>query len=138
MSAMTDFLEQKIGDSLFGDTAWSIPATYVSLLTAAASDSTAGTEVTNAGAYARVLINNDSTTSPYWSAYTAGVYDNVQDVAFATASASWGTVSHFKLTDNGAYGAGNNLVHGALSSSKTVDTNDTFKFAAGDLDMTLD
>ena len=72
MSAMTDFLEQKIGDSLLGDTAWSVPATYISLLTATASDSTAGTEVTNANAYARLLCNNDSTTSPYWSAYTAG------------------------------------------------------------------
>ena len=138
MSAMTDYLEQKIGDSLFGDTAWTIPATYVALLTAAASDSTAGTEVTNANAYARVLINNDSATSPYWSNYTAGVYDNVQDVTFATATGSWGTVSDFKLADSGTHSGGNDLVHGSLSSSKTVDTNDTFKFAAGDLDMTLD
>lgn len=138
MSAMTDFLEQKIGDSLLGDTAWTIPATYISLLTAAAGESTAGTEVPNAGAYARLLCNNDSTTSPYWSAYTAGTYDNVQDLTFVTATASWGIVSDFKIADSGTWGGGNDLIYGVLSSSKTVDNNDTFKFAAGDLDVTLD
>ncbi len=138
MSAMTDFLEQKIGDSLFGDTAWTIPATHASLLTAAASDSAAGTEVTNANSYARILINNDGATSPKWSNYTAGVYDNVEDVTFATATGSWGTVTHFKLADSITHSGGNDLVHGALTSSKVVDNNDTFKFAAGDLDMTLD
>lgn len=138
MSAMTDFLEQKIGDSLLGDTVWTIPATYLSLLTAAASDSTAGTEVADAGAYARKLVNNDSVTTPYWSNYTAGVYDNVQDATFITATASWGTVTHFKIADSATWGGGNDLIHGALTSSKVVDNNDTFKFAAGDLDITLD
>ena len=137
MSAMTDYLEQKIGDSLLGDTAWTIPATYICLLTATASDSTAGTEVTNANAYARLLCNNDSATSPYWSAYTAGTYDNVQDLTFVTATGSWGTVSDFKIADSGTHAGGNDLIWGTLSSSKTVDNNDTFKFAAGDLDVTL-
>lgn len=138
MSAMTDFLEQKIGDSLLGDTAWTIPATYLSLLTAAASDAGAGTEVADAGAYVRLLINNDSSTTPYWSNYTAGVYDNQQDATFATATAAWGDVSHFKVADSITWNGGNDLIHGALTSTKTVDNNDTFKFAAGDLDITLD
>lgn len=137
MSAMTDFLEQKIGDSLLGDTAWTIPATYISLLTATASDSTAGTEVPNAGAYARIICNNDGVTGTYWSNYTAGTYDNTGDLTFVTATASWGTVSDFKIADSITWGGGNDLIWGTLSSSKTVDNNDTFKFASGDLDVTL-
>lgn len=138
MSAMTDFLEAKIGDSLFNDDAWTIPSTNVALLTAAAGESTSGTEVSNSNAYVRVLVNNDGSTTPKWSTYTAGTYDNVEDITWPTATGNWGTVSDFKIADSITHSGGNDLIYGVLTSSKVVDNNDTFKFAAGDLDMTLD
>lgn len=138
MSAMTNYLEQAIGDHLFRDTSYTMPETYVCLLTAAAGEASAGTECANAGAYARTRIYTDTSTAPYWTAYSAGTYDNNSDCTFPTASASWGTVVAFKIADSGTYGGGNDLIYGNLSSSKTVDTNDTFKFATGDLDVTLD
>jgi len=138
MSAMTNYLEQYIGDSLFRDVAFTLFETYVCLLTAAAGEATAGTEVTNANAYARTRVYTDTTTSPFWTAYAAGTYDNNADVTFPTATGSWGTVSDFKIADSGTHAAGNDVIYGTLSSSKTVDNNDTFKFATGDLDITLD
>jgi hypothetical protein len=34
--------------------------------------------------------------------------------------------------------SGNMLFHGALTVSKTIDTNDIFRINAGDLDITID
>jgi hypothetical protein len=135
---MTNYLEALIGDSLFNDDAWTGPDHHVALLTAAAGEASGGTEVANAGAYTRQQVYRDSTTTPYWSLYTAGVYDNVQDITWSQATAAWGDVSHFKISNSGTWGGGQDLIHGALTSTKTVDNNDTFKFTAGDLDMTLD
>lgn len=67
---------------------------------------------------------------------TDGQTQNTAEIAFAQAgSGGWGTVTHIGLFD--ASTSGNLLFHGALTASKTVDENDTFKIAAGDLVITL-
>lgn len=57
-------------------------------------------------------------------------------ITFPTASASWGTVTHFGVFD--ASTAGNLLYWGALTTSKAVGSGDTASFAVGELDVTLD
>lgn len=136
MSAMSDYLEGKLGDLLFQNTAYTAPSTYIALATASFGEDNSGTaNEVSGGSYARELVENDGSTSPYWNANSDGLYDNNGDITFTTATASWGTVSHFGVYD--ALTVGNLLFHGSLTASKTVDTNDTFKFASGDLDITL-
>jgi hypothetical protein len=135
MSAMTNSLEQSLGDHLFRDTAYTMEETYCGLYSDATTEAGGGTEIAT-GSYARVRIYTDTTTAPFWTAYAAGTYDNNSDVTFPTATASWGTVTNFALLN--AVTVGTMLIHGTLTSSKTVDNNDTFKFATGDLDITLD
>lgn len=134
MSAMTDFLEQKIGDELFRGVAYAAPDTYLALFTAAPGEAGGGTEVSG-GSYARQLIENDGATQPYWNAYAAGVYDNNGDITFPQATASWGTITHWAIFD--AVSAGNMLIYGALDESKTVGNNDTFKINSGALNLTM-
>lgn len=134
MSAMSNYLEGELSDLLFQGQAYSAPDTYAALYTTNPTEADSGTEVTG-GSYARELIENDGVTSPYWNTHVDGLSDNNGDVTFTTATASWGTVTHLGIRD--ASSSGNLLLHGALSSSKVVDTNDTFKFASGDLDITL-
>lgn len=56
MGMMTDYVENKIVDWMFRGQTFTPPASlYVGLLTAAPSDSAAGTEVTG-GSYARVAV----------------------------------------------------------------------------------
>ena len=55
---------------------------------------------------------------------------------FATATGSWGTVTHVGVFD--ASSSGNLLAYGALSASKAIATGDVFRIPAGDLDITLD
>ena len=133
MAAFSDYLEQAILNHIFRNTAIFTPPAnvYLALFTAAPSDSGGGTEVSG-GSYARKAV---STTGQWNAPGVGGLTDNINAQAFVTATASWGTVTHFGIFD--AATAGNLLFHGALTVSKTVGSGDTFQFSAGDLDITL-
>jgi hypothetical protein len=139
MSDFSDYLEQKLMDYVFNKVSYTSPDTYLALYTTATSDAGGGTEVTG-GSYARELVDENGGTSPTWNlatvAGTAYRVDNAADVTFTQATASWGTVTHTSVMD--AVTSGNMLAHGALTSSKTVDSGDTFKFGSGDFDIDLD
>jgi hypothetical protein len=142
MSDFADYLEQKIMDHVFNRVDYDTAAqtTWVALYTSATADAGTGTEVTG-GSYAREQVgHNSGTPTPKWALAavngTAYRVDNVQDIVYTQASASWGTVGWTAIID--ASSAGNWLAHGALTASKVVDNGDTFKFNAGDLDIDLD
>jgi hypothetical protein len=135
MSA-SDYLEKKILDHVFGAVTYSPPETlYFGLATAAISDSDTGSTVTEpaGGAYARVGIANNDTNFPAATGETATKAAAV-DVTFVTATAAWGTVTHYFIAD--AASGGNILVHEALTTAKAIATSDTPRFVAGDLIIT--
>ena len=144
MAAMSDALEVLLVNHLFRTDTWAKPTVLAcALLTTDADDAntgifTAGTgvEVTDAGSYARV---NRAPLDANWDASsgTDGLTSNTADIDFTQASASWGTVTGMGITDNAGHNLGLLWVHGALASSKVVDSGDTFKFPAGDLDVTM-
>jgi hypothetical protein len=105
------------------------PTPYIALYTANPSDAGGGTEVTG-GSYARV------SSAGKWAAPSAGSVSNNAEIAFATASAGWGTVTAFGLFD--AVSGGNLLRWAALGASKAVDSGDTARFASSTLTFTED
>lgn len=155
MAAMTDFLENKLLDFLFRAQALGItgasaaagtgPTTlYVGLLTAAPSDSAAGTEVSG-GSYARVSITSalsawagtQSAGSTAASSGTSGTTSNNNAITFPAPTANWGVVTHFAIYD--ASSAGNMLLWGSLTTSKTVNNGDAApSFAAAALSFQID
>jgi hypothetical protein len=126
----SDYLENKLLDHETGKTAYPMPAVWVALFTAAPSDAGGGTEVTG-GAYAR-----KATVGADWNAASGGSVSNANAITFVTASASWGTVTHWALFD--AVTAGNMLRWAALSTSKLIGSGDIASFAAGALVLTED
>jgi len=133
MGSFSNFLENELLDHVFGNAAYTAPATlYVALFTATPSDAGGGTEVSG-GSYARVAVTNNATNFP---AASAGVKSNGTAITFPMATASWGTVAAFGIFD--AVTAGNLLAWGALSASRAVANLDIVYFPAGDLDITLD
>lgn len=134
--AASDYVEQRVLDLVLRNGAEFSYAgsgtVYVALFTSATGDAGTGTEVANSGAYARTAV-----TFGAIGAATDGIMSNSAEVAFPQATASWGTITHIAVVDSNTYGGGNFLFHGALTASKVVDTNDTFKIAIGDLDITL-
>lgn len=139
MSALSNYLENALMEEVFNGHAFTPPATYVSLFTTDPTDAGGGTEVSG-GAYARKLVNVAGGAAPAWNDAavdgTGYLVDNAGVITFTTATASWGTVSHFGIHD--ASTAGNLLFHGALTASKAVGDGDTFTFPVGDLDLKLD
>jgi len=129
----SDFLELELLDHVLGNAAYSAPATvYIALYTAAPTDAGGGTEVSG-GSYARAAVTNNATNFP---AASGGAKANGTEIAFATATADWGTVVAFGIFD--ALTVGNLLYWGDLTASKAVSSGDTAKFAVGDLDITED
>lgn len=104
-------------------TAW-----YLALFTSNPAEDASGTEVATAGtAYERQS-----------AAFTisGNTASNSSAIEFATATATYGTVSHVGVFD--ADSSGNLLAYAALSTSKAIDTGDVLRVPAGDLDITLD
>lgn len=130
MSQMSDYLEQKLLEHVFKNTPYTQPSTvYLALFTSATDDAAGGTEVSGNG-YGRQPITFGAAANP------AGTIQNSLLIAFPTATPSlWGTVTHFAIYD--ASSAGNRLVWGALSASKTINAGDRIEFAIGDITITF-
>jgi hypothetical protein len=143
MSAMTDYLENKLIDHILRNTAFSVPTgIHLALFTAAPSDAGGGTEVTG-GSYARVQVGPSTSAWTATQGGTAGASSgtggqsaNAADAVFPAPTANWGVVTHFAIMD--AASGGNMLLWGALAASKTINNGDAApKFLAGALTVTL-
>lgn len=141
--SFSDYLENKLIDWLLRGEALTPPATvYVGLSTSACSDSATGTEV-SAGGYARAAVTSSlpnwagtqSAGSTTASSGTGGQTSNNASISLGTASADWGTVTHWFLID--ASSGGNLLFCAALTSSRSITTGAVVSFAAGALTVTL-
>ena len=143
MSAMSNYLENKLVDQMFRAQAFTFPSTlYVGLFTAAPSDTGGGTEVTG-GSYARASVTaslanfagTQAAASTVASSGTGGQTSNNSAITFATPTANWGAVNHFGIFD--AASAGNLLFWGALTIAKTINQADTVTFPAASLSVTF-
>lgn len=143
MSAMSDYLENKLVDQLFrGQSAPTTTTLHVGLLTAAPSDSGGGTEVSGSN-YARVAVTSSLANwagtqgagTTVASSGTSGQTSNNGAITFPTPSGTWGTVTHFGIWD--AATSGNLLFYGTLTIAKTINQADTVTFPAGSLAITF-
>lgn len=139
MTAMSNYLENKLIDYVFRAQSFTAPATlYFALFTAAPSDTGGGTEVSG-GSYARVAVTAGLTQmagtqaagSTTASSGTGGTTSNNATITFPAPTGNWGAITHMALFD--ASTSGNLLVWGALDTGKTVNNGDpapTFPAAA--------
>lgn len=135
----SDYVESGIFNHMFRDPTWSKPGNvWIALTTGVLLDAATGAtipEMPNANGYARVNASGNG----IWNDHgTAGPGDNVAEIAFPVASANWAAdVSGVALVDQEAYGTGNVLMLGDLNLRRAVVSGDTFKFNAGELDITI-
>jgi hypothetical protein len=126
--SMSDYLENIVLNLTLRNTAYAQPATvYVALHTADPTDAGTGAEVTG-GAYARQAIAFNAAAGGSITGPTA-------DITFPTATANWGTITHFSIRD--AATGGNQLFHGPLANSKVIQTGDIFKFLSGSISVAI-
>jgi hypothetical protein len=125
-------LENKLLDHVFKNTSYAQPTNiYVALCTAAPTDASTGSTITepSGGAYARTVMNA-------WNTASGGSTANTNAITFPTATASWGTVTHYAICD--ASTGGNVLAWGALDTSRLISADDVAEFAAGAITVNLD
>jgi hypothetical protein len=134
-AGFSDYFEDKVLGYLFGNVAYSLPATYyVGLWTATLSDSSTGSTAgePSGGSYARVSVTNNSSN---FDAASGGATANTNLISFPMATASWGTITYVGILD--ASTAGNMIAYAQLTSPVSVAQYDTVIFQPGDLDITL-
>ena len=126
-----NYLEDELLDHVCGKGSYTPPTwIYAALSTADPTDDASGLAEPSGNNYSRLTISGTD-----WNTSSGGVITNANDLEFAEASGSWGTITHFALYD--APSGGNMLMHGDLSTSKTITSGDTAKFSAGDLSISL-
>ena len=134
MSAASNYLENKVLDHVLKNTQYTQPsALYVGLFTNtsgnAATNLEAGTitDEVSGGSYGRQTAT--------FAAASNGSSATSATITFPTASASWGTITHVAVMD--AATSGNVLFWGAVTTSKTIDSGDTFQITSGNLTISL-
>lgn len=134
MAGFTNYLEAALLDHILTDPAYAPPATlYLALSTTTPTEAGANFTEPVGGSYAR-----KSTTASDWSAASGGdpsTKTTTGALSFATASGSWGTVTHFGIYD--ALSNGNLLVWDQLTAQKTIGSGDTATFGIGALVLKL-
>jgi hypothetical protein len=133
MGSLSNWAELEILDHLAGSSFTVASDLWMALFTVMPTDSSgSGTEVSGTG-YVRVEFSNSSTT---WCTAAAGSITNKAEIQFATAGAAgWGTVVGWAMFTSS--NSGNMYYWGSLTTTKTVNSGDTAKFATGDIDITL-
>lgn len=140
MSAASNYLENEVLDHVLGKGTrdFTSPANiylalFVNTSGNAATNLEAGTltdEVSTSGtAYARQAVT--------FAAASSGSAATSATVTFPTATANFGTITHVAIMDGDTEGAGNVLFWGAVTTSKTIETGDTFQVSSGNLTVSL-
>jgi hypothetical protein len=138
MTAASNYLENKVLDHVLRYS--TAPYTGASTLYLALFNNTS----TNTAANLEngTLTDETSTSSTAYvrktvtfAAASSGSSATNATVTFDAATASWGTITHVAVMD--ASTAGNVLFWGAVTTSKTIDTGDTFQVTSGNLTISL-
>lgn len=127
MAEMSNYLENALINATLRNTAYTSPATvYIGLYTDNPTDADVGTEVSG-GSYARQAVT--------FGAPSDGISVNDAAVEFPQATSNWGTIGWIGIHD--ASTSGNLLYHTALTTAKTIETGDIFKFAVSSISVQL-
>ena len=128
MAQMSDYLESKLIDHVFRNTAFTTPGiVHVALYSDDPTDADIGTELIDNG-YARIPVTMGVDTD--------GVSLNTAEVLFAAAiTLDWDAITHIGIRDEAT--AGNLLMHKALTSPVSVLIGNSFRIPIGDLEITF-
>lgn len=145
MAALSNYIENKIIDTLFRGQAFpSIPTLYFACFTVSPTDAGGGTEVSGGG-YERVAVTasmanfagTQGAGTTTGSSGTSGTTSNNIDIQFPSPTANWGTVNSMAVFD--AASGGNMIAYGPISPAKVVNSGDLPpKFSIGQWAFQLD
>lgn len=126
-------LRVALGNAVFKATNYTAPTVlYISLHTGdpgVDGGSASGNEVTG-GSYVRKTTATSDWTTP--TSANPSVVTTANALTFVTASANWGTITHFAIWSSSSLQTGAAFIaSAALSASQVVNNGNTASFAAG-------
>ena len=129
MAAASDYLELKLLDHALATAAYTAPTNvYVGLHTGSPADDDSGANEITGNGYTRKVAS--------FAAAASGSASTDATITFDAATGNWGTITHISIYD--AATSGELLFHGAVTTSKTIETGDTFQISSGNLTISLD
>jgi hypothetical protein len=129
MAAASDYLENKLLDHALATASFTIPTdVYVGLHTGSPLDDNSGANEISGNGYTRKVAA--------FAAAASGSSSTNATITFDAATGNWGTITHISVYD--AATNGNLLFHGAVTTSKTIETGDSFQISSGNLTISLD
>jgi len=130
MSANSEYLSTAMANWIRGTTMPTEPITlYLGLATAAITGVSAPTEPSG-GSYARKVI---TFSAPSFTDINGALITSLSDIVFTTATNDWGVITHGFVSDS--LSGGNVLEKWQWPVPKTIDTNDTYVVATGDVTL---
>ena len=128
--SFSDYAEGGVLDHVFGLAALPQPTLYLGVSTTDPADTGVGASEPVGNGYARI-----ATVAVDWER-SGNVVTNANELSFPEATGAWGTLAHFVLYD--AVTGGNVFIYGALTTPKTIASEETLRFPVGNLTFTLD
>lgn len=94
-------------------------------------------EIANAGNYARVNVYSPGIPLNRFGTASSGLVKNNADISFNSATANWGTVSHWALASSDTYNAGTMLMWGKWALAQSIDIDDQVTILSNQLSISL-
>lgn len=134
MSAASNYLENAVLNHVLRNTSYAQPGSlYVGLFTNTSGNAAANLE---AGTLSdEVSGNGYARQSATFGSASGGSASTSATITFPAATGNWGTITHVAIIDNST--SGNVLFWGAVTTSKTIETGDTFQITSGNLTVSL-
>lgn len=129
--AMTDYLEEKVLNTLRGENIQGFQDVYVALFTSETGDDGSGVEVSG-GSYTRQKVTFNEPVQTI----TFAQVSNDTELDFGVATDDWGLITNAGIYD--AQTGGNMIYHGSLNSSKNIEMGDSLRFAINQLIVSQD
>ena len=121
--SLTDTAENTVADYIAS------LATHIALYTVAPTDSTTGTEVTDANGYARQVV--------VWTAAANGAFENEGAITFPQSTGAQGTIVAMAGVTSATHGAGSIIFYTTLDETKTIGNTDQLIVPDGGFDFSL-
>lgn len=134
MAGLSNAVELKVLEHVVGKTAYTMPTTYLALVTVAVTETDTAATITEATytGYARLA------TAGKWAAAASGQIANSAALTFPDCTAGTSTLVGWALVSSSS-GAGDVIAYGNFGSSIPVSTTQTpVNFAIGALVITAD
>lgn len=134
MAILTDSMERKLLDHIFGKAEYTRPGSlYMGLSTTAFTDSDSASAAyakePSGNAYARVQVDNKI----YYD-HTNEDLRNNSSIDWAEATGAWGDIEYWGIFD-GNSSSDDLVMHGSFSAATTVSSGDQFRISTGDFEI---